>query len=814
MRAERAAVLRIHGVSGGDPEELLDVESTKRVAGDGLAGFFRWRPPEDTRSLSGVPREIYTWGNLTSGRSSRALWLLLLPFMLVNIAYWMRPGHTSPQSPLASRMADGAYGTAVRLLALSLTALLTLAAAGVGMDLVAWQCGGAGRACAELRPWLGFLSRPDAPLATPGRSLAAGTVLPLAAVLLLWLLSRRTGSVYEVASADATPTHHATAPLSHPGFWRNSAVMGRLRSAHVAVALGTVAVLLLVPPLAHDLSRGAPAAGAGLACALAAALACCTGSVLVPGTDERWNRRADLACALLRTVVLVLLAGVLAYALWPRPGWEASGELPGHSTALNAVFAFQCVLGVVLFTAALLLHARHRTHDDIPLRGTAGPATAVLGALLGGVFSAAVVYQTAGWLGGCFPPSSGGEACLALRPPTAYAWLQLAFTLEAGIVLALSGVLAVVLAVRTRRERDVVAARYGRDRRARRTGEIARARAWGGLTEALPPCLVAVLSPAVALILLGVYAALTGQITATAFGAERVVSGPVSALARAGEGLQEAVTFLVTVGSWLGGLFLAVLAGLGRSAYQNRPTRRAVGMLWDVGTFWPRSAHPLAPPSYAERAVPQLTARVQHLAAHGTGVVLSGHSQGSVLAAAAVWQLPDECSRRVALLTHGSPLYRLYTRYFPACFHPGALASVADGVAQWRNLWRRTDSIGGPVRVRSGGRLSTVAVEAPLPDPRCYDVPAGEAVYPDVAGHSDYTGDPAYRDALAVCSALVAAPRPGSPAAVGAPDPAHGGPDVEEVDQGGDEGQEHEHPLSGEDGAQRDEGPHAEQDQP
>jgi hypothetical protein len=30
-----------------------------------------------------------------------------------------------------------------------------------------------------------------------------------------------------------------------------------------------------------------------------------------------------------------------------------------------------------------------------------------------------------------------------------------------------------------------------------------------------------------------------------------------------------------------------------------------VGVVWDVGTFWPRSAHPLAPPSYAELAVPQ-----------------------------------------------------------------------------------------------------------------------------------------------------------------------------------------------------------------
>ncbi len=101
--------------------------------------------------------EAYVWGNLTSGRASRALWLLLLPFMLVNIAYWMRPGEPGGRPPAAwaPLVADSVYGSAVRLLALCLTALLTLAAAGVGMDLIGWQCAGYGARCAELRPLLG-----------------------------------------------------------------------------------------------------------------------------------------------------------------------------------------------------------------------------------------------------------------------------------------------------------------------------------------------------------------------------------------------------------------------------------------------------------------------------------------------------------------------------------------------------------------------------------------------------------------------------------------------------------------------------------
>ncbi|MFD0776047.1 hypothetical protein ACFQZ2_19105, partial [Streptomonospora algeriensis] len=164
MPEMRAVELRVHGVSGGQAEELLDVEPAVRVSGDPLAGFFRWRLKRDTETVPGVPREIFAWGKLTSGRSSRALWLLLLPFMLVNIAYWMRPARSAQAPSRGMAAAEHVYGAAVRLLALSLTALLVLAAAGVGMDLIGWQCAGYGRECAELRPLLGVLAAPGAPL--------------------------------------------------------------------------------------------------------------------------------------------------------------------------------------------------------------------------------------------------------------------------------------------------------------------------------------------------------------------------------------------------------------------------------------------------------------------------------------------------------------------------------------------------------------------------------------------------------------------------------------------------------------------------
>ncbi|MGA7272659.1 MAG: hypothetical protein WB239_16415, partial [Acidimicrobiia bacterium] len=77
--------LRVHGVGGASPEELLDVPVTERVAGDPAAGFFRPWPDVGRRPLL----EGYSWGGLTSAARLRALWVLLTPFALANLAGWM-----------------------------------------------------------------------------------------------------------------------------------------------------------------------------------------------------------------------------------------------------------------------------------------------------------------------------------------------------------------------------------------------------------------------------------------------------------------------------------------------------------------------------------------------------------------------------------------------------------------------------------------------------------------------------------------------------------------------------------------------------
>src|SRR5581483_5108925 len=136
-----AIELRVHGVSGSAVETILDRPWNGRVAGDGDSGFYRPRPESGaTTGPGGATLEGYRWGSLTSGAAARALWLLLLPFMLANVAVWLRP-------PL-KRGRQGLYRTVARLYAATVTGTFVLALSGISMDLVGWQCATPDNACA------------------------------------------------------------------------------------------------------------------------------------------------------------------------------------------------------------------------------------------------------------------------------------------------------------------------------------------------------------------------------------------------------------------------------------------------------------------------------------------------------------------------------------------------------------------------------------------------------------------------------------------------------------------------------------------
>jgi hypothetical protein len=167
---------------------------------------------------------------------------------------------------------------------------------------------------------------------------------------------------------------------------------------------------------------------------------------------------------------------------------------------------------------------------------------------------------------------------------------------------------------------------------------------------------------------------------------------------------------------------------------------RPFGILWDLMCFLPRSAHPFGPPSYAERAIPEVRARVdgwlsgadlpaydaaarerRRTVARNRRVVLSAHSLGAVIAVGVLLirhgnpvddpdvQLPG----RVGLLTYGVQLRPYFSRFFPELLGPHALGTPACGRPAWAgDPWKHEQ----PAEVRATGEQpAPVAVSAPEP---------------------------------------------------------------------------------------------------
>ena len=226
-------------------------------------------------------------------------------------------------------------------------------------------------------------------------------------------------------------------------------------------------------------------------------------------------------------------------------------------------------------------------------------------------------------------------------------------------------------------------------------------------------------------------------------------------------------TIIRNVGVFIAGLALPALMAFLYSAWSDPTKRRTIGVLWDVGTFWPRSYHPLSPPCYTERAVPELQRRMWWLHDNGGRVALAAHSQGTVLAAAALVQpgcRPED--DHPALITFGCPLYKLYTWGFPAYVDSGLLEPLEPGgpgrLNDWRNFYYPTDPIGGSVAPDlSAADGDPVDVEF-LDPAECYYV-YGQPP-PSSQGHSGYWADPRVWSVInRVAAGLAGCPPPPSP---------------------------------------------------
>ncbi|MEU6217524.1 hypothetical protein ABZ845_08375 [Streptomyces sp. NPDC047022] len=750
---------------------MLGDPRTVRVSGDETAAVYRRaadagaeRRP-GTREGRPVP-EAYVWCNLTSGNAARALWLLLLPFMVANLAHWMRPTTSGRQHTVRL------YGLIVRLVGLTLTVLLVAAACEVSLDLTAWQCAGA-PACAGRHSWLGFLS-PSASghgwWSLPGRRLGLASLVPTALTGLLWYLSHRTWSAYESQEPMARPAGTASGEeplgtaLGRPGFWYGRRLVARLRAAHTAAGFLTVAAAVGTAAARYDRLHGCvelEVVGWLVSAVLLAGTAVVVGVVCRRGrTEDRLDRDPDSEVVRrLPAGAFVLLLLTIVYAGWSRPGWRSAGRLP-TDVAFGVLTLAQTLLVLALAAAA---HVLHRTRPDTrtAMRGLAGPAVALLACALGGVMSSGVAQRVADWLDGTRRTMAG--------PPVLLTWQASAIPPLLLVLLFVGALLARRTVLLRRAEQTAVELGYpGEHKEPARTLRIAGARAMAALTDRAP--LVVAVTYATTL-LLG---------AATLVGAFATGDTPEGAADTMPSLVHGAASVAQALGSWLIGLGLLLFVTWGRRAYKDASARRTIGILWDVGTFWPRAAHPFAPPCYAERAVPDLTWRMATWTdATGGRLVLSGHSQGSVLAAAAAWQLEPATRRRVALLTYGSPLERLYGRWFPAYFGPAALSALHREVACWRNLHRLTDPIGGPVGLP--GECGPQVDRAPLKDPLVYGRTGEHPLPAPILGHGDYQADPAFGEEREL---LLARLRPGLPGPRSADTPPAPGTEPGGVDQG------------------------------
>jgi hypothetical protein len=236
--------LRVHGVHGTSPGAMLGVADNEagQVAGDGLTGIYRSKDgklPYRDLSSSKVSVEAYSWGALTSsvqgflGWIKRALWLLLLPFALVNLAYWARIA-------LARGTGQARWGArAVRVSGLLLTIFFVVTPCVVAVDMGAWQCFRYGvPGCSVLPGWLNFLGGWD-----PGQRIALATTVPMALVMVLWLLSKGTIKRYESVAVEpgmATSLPTTGHVLVHPKLWDGSERTLRLQRFHLAAAAAAV----------------------------------------------------------------------------------------------------------------------------------------------------------------------------------------------------------------------------------------------------------------------------------------------------------------------------------------------------------------------------------------------------------------------------------------------------------------------------------------------------------------------------------------------------------------------------------------------
>ena len=761
--------LRVHGVSGTSPESLLDRPLVSQLAGDRIAGFYRPRLPAERTNNQPNPfaparpaaaeLEGFNWGGLTSGSPGRAFWLLLLPFTLVNIAPRARPAGRS-DDPHSGALVWLIWYTS-RLLALAMTALFVQTAVGVGEDLIGWQCaGGAGR-CTNASPgWiftklLGTWSNGVRVGGLPtGRLLLLGAAVPTALLLLLWISSQRTIDRYEhtVPTGPSFVDNDADAEALEVGLasarmWRNSNQVRRLRTLHLQFGTSVIIWSLLLAslrlpagPLSVTDVLGLPFRD-GHNLALLVPIAVTVYSLVVlsrpsfvgRATSRGWWISAGVVWAFLLAALVVEAIGLLGDHNWVPGRYRASYQrlpadgLPGFASTFIWLFIVIVVLLAKLATVVAIASVRRSRsappEPHQPLRpGARGNITtilATLGVFAGAVFTAGGYTFSAAWLHtGSLKPGFGEVSKIyeIFAIPEIARIATLTYSYSVGFFLVFLIVLLVRFihgllrpsALADAVERDYPD--YGTD--PARARSIRRDIYLGQIVDRTPSVVVplvvvgALLSSAFGVLVLLEHAASIGWVDS------------LMAHVRPAESVSRPSGFFSPVSLEGTGAYLAVITMVGLvavalAAFRVPATRRSVGILWDVASFWPRSTHPLAAPCYAERAVPDLVTRVTWLRGQPEPprVVLSAHSQGTVISAAVVFQLQHlrpRCDRTGVARSRAADI-RLCVAPVVRAILPGLLRTGRAGVVAGdphlpRRQTRHGGATSGATPITSAGR--------------------------------------------------------------------------------------------------------------
>jgi hypothetical protein len=657
--------IRVHGVSGTPPREMLYTDPIPRLDGDKYARIFRKRPSLDANHTSGRPynTEAFHWGSLTTGHWLTSLWILLAPFAFANVAGWM------------ALRRSAWHRSTIRLAGLALTSLLV---AQMGYVVVAVPI-----LYATNNSWS------ESSLAILRSGTALGYVLLFGALVLRLSTqshfdplsyAKRFRLLFSPTLAAMKPPNQpdsggwsdpAAAKVTEPVMWQVHSIVHRLRRVHYATGQFVVVLIL-----------------AGV----------------VDSNAMRWVAVSGLAA----TALLLVLTSA-----------APENRLVLFSTAWITIAAEGVALAAVamltLHTGTLDLDAIHRTTFHVAIALGAASAVAIVGGVPG---IGALTIAT--FLGGAFGVGAGLVAEDALSIGENLVAQGGAWVLPASLIFVLFVALVAVLLTYfgppdlsgesflsrittriTRRSRFLLMSAAG-------FGLIA------GAAAVVQGCITTdgMCQPDSLTSFPGSDAAVFGLLTAVLvllgirLGAKKPVAAALLAIGAATVawiGLTDPTIGAFAPRSYLEALplsrtliFIAPIFAIGRSvlgAYRQGASSRKVGVVWDVASFWPRWFHPLAPPAYGPKVITELQ---KHL---GTGDVdvLAAHSQGSVIAAIATQQaLMAGSGVPSGVITYGSPIRLLYTKLFPDTGIDELVNDLPPRLRRgWVNLWRVDDPIGG-----------------------------------------------------------------------------------------------------------------------